>query len=257
MKGLQYILEIEGVSVNELASRIDVAPSLIYRWLNGKKPMPEKRLIQITRMFPAYPKGMFDVEVSESDKVYLNNIKYELNIADKAAITPLLKMKKAIKQQVFEQQQVVDEINNILDIKSYDDMDGEEKMSQHVLLTLLSVISQEQSLLTHDYDCLNKLEKMREDQINNQSSALLLITIVMSALCEAFGIEDKIESYVFTPSMQIMDNSPDQLVKSHIETINERRDDLISIFKGIIEECNDNDAAKAVINKLIEKKNKK
>lgn len=243
MKGLQYILEIEGVSVNELASRIDVAPSLIYRWLNGKKPFPRKRLIQITRMFPAYPENIFDIEVSEADKIYLNNIKYELNIADKEAVTPLIKMKKAIKQQAFEQQQVLDEIQNILDIKSYDDMEG-EKISQHVVLTLLSIISQEQSLLTHDYDCLNKLEKMREDQINNRSSALLLITVVMSALCEAFGIEDKIENFVFTPSMKIMDNSSDQLIQSHIEAINERRNDLIAIFKNMIDECNENDAAK-------------
>lgn len=252
MKGLSYILKLEGITVNELANCIDVAPSLVYRWLNGKKNLPDKRLIQITKMFPAYPKKFFDAELSEADKVYLENVKYELNIADKEAESPLINMKKAIKQQVFEQQKVIDEINTILDIKDYDDMSEEEKISQYVLLTLLSIISQEQSLLTHDYAVLNKLEKMRKEKErgNNHSSSLLLITVVMSAMCEAFGINDNIESFVFTPSMKIMNNSSDALIKSHIETINERRNDLIAIFKDIISECNENDAAIAAIEKM-------
>lgn len=251
MKGLSYILKLEGITVNEFANYIDVAPSLVYRWLNGKKPLPEKRLKQITNMFPAYPEKYFDTELSDADKVYLDNLKYELNIADKEAESPLIDMKKALKQQVFEQQQVIDEINSILDIKTYNDMSDVENVSQHILLTMLAMVSQEQSLLTHDYDALNKLEKMRKEQINNRSSALFLITVVMSALCEAFGIKDKIESFVFTPSMKIMDNSPDNMIQDHIDIISERRNDLITIFRNIIDECNENDAAKETINKLL------
>lgn len=259
MKGIAYILKLEGITVNELANYIDVAPSLVYRWFNGKKPLPQKRLIQLTRMFPAYPEKYFDAELSDADKVYLDNVKYELNIADQEAESPLIEMRKAIKHQVFEQQKIIDEINTILDIKTYDDISDVENVSQHILLTMLAMISQEQSLLTHDYDVLNKLEKMRKEKGRNgkPSSSLLLISVVLSALCEAFGINDNIDSFVFTPSMQIMDNSSRKLIKSHIDAINERRNDLIAFLKNIIDECNEEDAAKAAIEYLFNKSQEK
>lgn len=253
MIGLAYILDLEKITVAELSNTIDIDVSLIYRWIKGTKSIPQKRIIQLHRMFPIYPAEYIGAELSESDKVYLANIKFENNIADITAATPLLEMKKAIKEMKLEQQRIIDETQTIVDIKSYDDMRDEDKVSPNVLLTMLSMVAQEQSLFSHDYKALNNLEKLRKVQ-NNDSSSFFLISVVLSALCCVFGIEDNIDNIVFTPSFKIRQKDigfSNELIQSHIDVITERRNDIIAFFKNIIDECNKEDAAKAATENLI------
>jgi transcriptional regulator with XRE-family HTH domain len=255
MKGIAYILELEKWSVYDLAKEIGVSPSVLYRWLNGKKAIPHNRVEQLSRMFPIYPSQYIEAELSESDKVFLRNRKYEDEVASKEAESPLLDMKRGIKAQVLEQQKVFDDIKTILNVESIDDMDDEDKVSKNVLLAILSAVSEEQSKLTYDYKTLNKLEKMRVNSVQQgkRSSALLLISVTLAALCRAFDIEDSIEDLVYTPSFNVNfqhNDESDALLKSHIDTIKERRDNLESLFRSIIDDCNMNEAAMAALMQL-------
>lgn len=76
MLGLEYILKIENITWSELANRLGVSKSVVYRWMKRKHPFPPKRIEQIcTEFFPYCPMEYCLKEINEYDKTILQNLK--------------------------------------------------------------------------------------------------------------------------------------------------------------------------------------
>ena len=67
MLGLKYLREYVEISTTEFAKQLGVSQSSISYWENGRQPIPEKRLQQISFM-TGVPKGLIVKEVSEDDR---------------------------------------------------------------------------------------------------------------------------------------------------------------------------------------------
>ena len=51
MIGLEYVRKQNGDTVEALATKLGITKSLISQWENGRKPIPSKRLIQLSELY--------------------------------------------------------------------------------------------------------------------------------------------------------------------------------------------------------------
>ncbi len=76
MIGLEYILNIENMTKSEFADKIGISASMVFRWVKGKRPISQKRIIQIHReLFPLYPMEYYSKKINNYDMAILQNIK--------------------------------------------------------------------------------------------------------------------------------------------------------------------------------------
>ena len=80
MIGLTYIMQIEGVTGKELADKLGVTPSTISQWEKQVRPIAKNRLPQLMEIFPAYDSSLFQKELSDVDKLIMDNLKKEYQI---------------------------------------------------------------------------------------------------------------------------------------------------------------------------------
>lgn len=80
MIGLTYIMQIEGVTGKELADKLGVTPSTISQWEKQVRPIAKNRLPQLMEIFPAYDSSLFQKELSDVDKLIIDNLKKEYQI---------------------------------------------------------------------------------------------------------------------------------------------------------------------------------
>jgi plasmid maintenance system antidote protein VapI len=72
--GIKYICEVFNVSLTDLSKELDVTRANFYNWINGKRKMPEKYKIILSKKFNM-PQDYFDKELTELDKLKIQNIK--------------------------------------------------------------------------------------------------------------------------------------------------------------------------------------
>ena len=68
MIGLEYVRKQNGDTVETLATKLGITKSLISQWENGRKPIPSKRLIQLSELY-GLPEKYFNKELNKSDQL--------------------------------------------------------------------------------------------------------------------------------------------------------------------------------------------
>lgn len=68
MIGLEYVRKQNGDTVETLATKLGLTKSLISQWENGRKPIPSKRLIQLSELY-GLPEKYFNKELNKSDQL--------------------------------------------------------------------------------------------------------------------------------------------------------------------------------------------
>lgn len=68
MIGLEYVRKQNGDTVEALAIKLGITKSLISQWENGRKPIPSKRLIQLSELY-GLPEKYFNKELNKSDQL--------------------------------------------------------------------------------------------------------------------------------------------------------------------------------------------
>lgn len=68
MIGLEYVRKQNGDTVEALATKLGITKSLISQWENGRKPIPSKRLIQLSELY-GLPEKYFNKELNKSDQL--------------------------------------------------------------------------------------------------------------------------------------------------------------------------------------------
>lgn len=68
MIGLEYVRKQNGDTVEALALKLGITKSLISQWENGRKPIPSKRLIQLSELY-GLPEKYFNKELNKSDQL--------------------------------------------------------------------------------------------------------------------------------------------------------------------------------------------
>ena len=119
MKGLTYILELEEMTAAELAKKLKVSTSIVYRWANGSKSIPQERLEQMQLLFHCYPISAFEEDIDEMDKLNLQNIKKEYQIRNLNEDDPLkliqerkrLQDEQQKNESLIEQQKLLENIS--------------------------------------------------------------------------------------------------------------------------------------------------
>ncbi len=80
MIGLTYIMQLEGVTGKELAERLGVTPSTISQWEKQVRPIAKNRIPQLMEIFPPYDSSLWEKEISDVDKLIMDNLKKEYQI---------------------------------------------------------------------------------------------------------------------------------------------------------------------------------
>lgn len=201
MLGLQFILDIEEMSTAELADKIGVSPSLVYRWLNGKKPLPRQRTIQIhSKVFPEYPEEYLDKDITEADKAVLNDIR-----RSKTGTTDF-KLKKLIELASNYADDVKTTIANIAGaLNATNNVDfiqnPSPNMNATIYMLMLSTVLSEQTAMLNDFKALYGLEAGANRE---QRGANILVSVVLSALCEALGRGGYIDDIVCSEPLRVV-----------------------------------------------------
>ena len=246
MIGLAYILQLENMTSSALAEKIGVTRSLVTQWVNGRKPIPDNRLIEINRIFPLYPAHYIRRPLSEADVENLKALKSdnERVRTERRESKGFKSLENLINEQIVEQQSIVDEVSKILNISEYNKiLENADKVAENdILLLIYTVISSYHGSASHDYKILNKLEAAR--QLSNLSFkqkgedydyAYNVVSVTLSALSCAFGMDDDLMALVYSPAVRSMmpnypiDKDPTYLLYSRW------RNQLIPILKEMID----------------------
>lgn len=240
MIGLHYIMDIEDMTPIALAGKLHVSPSLVYRWINGKKPLPKQRTIQIhSKVFPEYPEEYYDKELNEADMTLLRNIRtsktgtidhktrkmieYGLNYADEVGAT-------------------LERFNQLLSVSANTQLLN-QSMNMNVYLMVMATMFSEQATTLSDLKALYDLET-----IKGQRTANILVSITLSALCEVLGIGGYINNVVCPRPLRIVlgDN-----MKETGTFDKEIHDQLKAVFTEIVDRYDKRDKIlEALNNKL-------
>lgn len=166
MKGLSFILELENVSVAELSSKIDVAASLIYRWIKGTKSIPEKRISQLSEMFPAYGTEYYEKELDEIDKLTLENKKKENQIRNLSGNDPLelIQQRKRLQNEIYKNETLIDQqklIENMAVLFSY---------TYNVNVNSFSDVSAQRIIISHFSDLMEIEGKILFEYFENENN---------------------------------------------------------------------------------------
>lgn len=217
MIGMKYILTLEKITNVECAKRMGVVTSLVSSWTNGKKKIPDARIIQFHKLFPIYPKEYISKELTEAEQVSLHNIKYKQDAIDSQADAAFIRINDIISHRMQERQAVVSEIRELLNVSEISQIIDGKIISKAILIKLFDAVSTENQIYLHDYKALNSLEQERKGALNTPPS--MLISIVLSALCMAYGIDDDIDIF------------PDDKANAYAR---KRRNELFTVFRRIL-----------------------
>lgn len=243
MKGLRYIMQLEGCNSAELAERLNVSQPLISLWLKGDRAIPNKRLNDLAIVFPKYPVYYFERELSDEDMQTLRNIK--IGGATIKQDSRMSKVKNVIDEQLDEQAKVLRDVANILNIAELEKaLQAAQNISDKDLLMLLfAVIGADQKLYIHDYGILNKLEQKRKESPND--CRLPLISIALSALAEIFSFDDDVTELAVSKSIRVsvevdVEQDPNVRRYTHYKSL------IIAVFKQI---CGEFEERQRIIDK--------
>lgn len=70
MIGLEYIRKLYDDTTITLAEKLGVTKGLISQWENGKKPIPDKRLDELSALYNV-PKDYFSRELTKLEQLYI------------------------------------------------------------------------------------------------------------------------------------------------------------------------------------------
>lgn len=73
-------MQLEGVTGKELAERLGVTPSTISQWEKQVRPIAKNRIPQLMEIFPPYDSSLWEKEISDVDKLIMDNLKKEYQI---------------------------------------------------------------------------------------------------------------------------------------------------------------------------------
>ncbi len=76
MIGLEYLNEIYGLSATDLGKKINVSRQTVNDWLRERRSIPKKHYEKLKEIFKV-PEGFFQKQVTELDKLKLQQIKLE------------------------------------------------------------------------------------------------------------------------------------------------------------------------------------
>ena len=68
MLGLEYIRKLYGDTTITLADKLGITNALVSQWENGKKPIPEKRLEELSKLYNVSSK-YFSKELTSLEQV--------------------------------------------------------------------------------------------------------------------------------------------------------------------------------------------
>ena len=74
MIGLEYIRKINGDTVETLATKLNITKSLVSQWENRRKPIPQKRLIELSKVY-GIPEKYFNKELTKADELTISHHK--------------------------------------------------------------------------------------------------------------------------------------------------------------------------------------
>lgn len=80
MIGLNYIRNLYKKTTVDLAKELGITNGLISQWEQEKKPIPDKRVKQLSKLF-GIPDVYFTKQVSDIDKLLIENIKIDQDIS--------------------------------------------------------------------------------------------------------------------------------------------------------------------------------
>lgn len=231
LKGLKYIMQLEGCSSAELADRLNVSQPLISLWLKGSRVIPNRRLNDLALVFPKYPVYYFERELSDEDMQTLRNIK--ISGATNKSDSRMSRVQNVINEQLNEQAKVLGDVASILNVAEFKKtLDTAKTLSdKELIMFLFAIVGADQRLYIHDYDILNKLERMRKESPGD--CRMPLISIALSALAEVFGIEDDVSELALPKSLRAsvaIDVDKDPNVRLYAEY----RNMIMAVFRKII-----------------------
>lgn len=111
MIGLTYIMQIEGVTGKELADKLGVTPSTISQWEKQVRPIAKNRIPQLMEIFPAYDSSFFEKEISNTDKLILDNLKKEYQIRTLSGGNTLaaVQERKQLQNEILKNEALIDQ----------------------------------------------------------------------------------------------------------------------------------------------------
>ena len=111
MIGLTYIMQIEGVTGKELADKLGVTPSTISQWEKQVRPIAKNRLPQLMEIFPAYDSSLFQKELSDVDKLIMDNLKKEYQIRTLSGGNTLaaVQERKHLQNEILKNEALIDQ----------------------------------------------------------------------------------------------------------------------------------------------------
>ena len=123
MKGLTYILKLEEMTSAQLAEKIGVSVSVMYRWEKGNTKIPQKRIEQFQQLFPIYPDNMFDKEIDEIDMITLKivHIKHNMELWSNIHNLEAMKRRKLYSNELeyninlLRQQTIINKMKSVFD----------------------------------------------------------------------------------------------------------------------------------------------
>lgn len=241
MIGLQFIIDLEEMTAAELAEKIGVSFSLVYRWLNGKKTIPKQRIVQIhSKVFPEYPEEYLDKEITEADKTILSNIRLS------KTTTTDFKMKKLVNYASHYADDVKETLANvagILSTSANSNLTYNQHMNASVYMLMLSTLLSEQSIILDDFKALYNLEAQK-----GRRSASILVSLVLSALCQALGHDGYIDDIVCSEPLRIVLSTDGSETGTFDREIHSQ---LQNAFTEIIERYDKRDKILEALNKKI------
>ena len=241
MIGLQYILDLEEMTAAELAEKIGVSLSLVYRWLNNKKSVPKQRIIQIhSKVFPEYPEEYLNKEITEEDKSLLTKIRLS------RTATSDYKMKKLAdygSNYAGEVKEILAKIAGILSVSNNTNLIQNPHMTASIYMLMLANVLGEQTIVLNDFKALYSLEAEK-----GQRSASMLVSLVLSALCQVLGHGGYIDDIVLPEPLRLLlptDGSETGTFDREIHS------QLLNVFADIIERYDKRDKILEALNKRI------
>lgn len=231
LKGLKYIMQLEGCSSAELAERLNVSQPLISLWLKGSRAIPNKRLNDLALVFPKYPVYYFERELSNDDMKKLRNIK--TSGATNKPDSRMSRVQNVINEQLNEQAKVLGDVASILNVAEFKKtLDTAKTLSdKDLIMFLFAIVGADQRLYIHDYEILNKLERMRKESPGD--CRMPLISIALSALAEVFGYNDDISELAIPKSLR-ESISVDLERDPNVRLYSEYRNMIMAVFREII-----------------------
>lgn len=73
MLGLEYIRKLYGDTTIALAEKLGVTNAIISQWENGKKPIPEKRLSELSKIYDDIPPKAFTKELTKLQELNIEH----------------------------------------------------------------------------------------------------------------------------------------------------------------------------------------